>query len=188
MSLHFILSKERQSAPFYNGRIDAEKCDAFSKAFFRLDQVAKYFLCGPEGMINDVSEWLAAKGVAKDRIAFELFTTPSSKPFAAAVEEEKKDFDPDRESMVTVRVDGDAVEFKLTFGADNILDAAINAGVDVPFSCKGGVCCTCKGMLMEGEVDMDVAYGLEPDEIEDGYILTCQAHPRSETVLVDYDV
>ncbi|RLD18093.1 MAG: phenylacetic acid degradation protein [Bacteroidetes bacterium] len=188
LSVHHILSRERQNSPFYNGRIDAEKCDTFSKVFFIPAKVDKFFLCGPEAMINDVSDWLKRKNIEAGNIAFELFTSPTSRAFVSDKDSKKVLANPERESVVTVRIDGDAMEFNLAYGAENILDAAIAAGADAPFSCKGGVCCTCKAMLMDGEVEMDVVYGLEPDEIEDGYILTCQSHPRSETVLVDYDV
>lgn len=188
LSVHHILSKERQSSPFLNGRIGDEKCDMFGKIFFIPQRIHKYFLCGPEDMIDTVTSWLVSKEVKKDQIAFELFTSPTSRAFVGEVEESQKPADPDKESSVTVRIDGNAMEFNLAYGAENILDAAIAAGADAPFSCKGGVCCTCKAMLMDGEVSMDVVYGLEPDEIEDGYILTCQSHPRSETILVDYDV
>ena len=187
-SLHFIMSQEKQSAAFYNGHIDPEKCESFSKVFFNPAKVNRFFLCGPEPMIESVRIWLESRGIKGDQVAFELFTTPTSRPFTRRQEETRKKFDPSTESMVTVRIDGDTTEFKLSYGDQNILDAAIEAGADAPFSCKGGVCCTCKAMLMEGEVEMDVVYGLEPDEIEDGYILTCQSHPRTETVLVDYDV
>lgn len=187
--LHFIMSREKQSADFYNGRINSDKCALFSRVFFDTANVDRFFICGPEPMINDVRDWLEAQSVAPDKVAFELFTSPNSRPFVERSTEQKQDFDPSSESMVTVRIDGDTTEFKLAYGdKKNILDAAIQAGADAPFSCKGGVCCTCKAMLMDGEVEMDVVYGLEPDEIEDGYILTCQAHPRSETILVDYDI
>jgi len=188
MSVHHILSRERQNSPFYNGRIDAEKCATFGKVFFIPKNVDQFFLCGPEAMINDVTDWLKGKNIQEDKISYELFTSPTSRPFIPDAVSKKVLANPDKESVVTVRIDGNAMEFNLAYGAENILEAAISAGADAPFSCKGGVCCTCKAMLMDGEVEMDVVYGLEPDEIEDGYILTCQSHPRSDTVLVDYDV
>ena len=188
LSVHYILSKERQNAAFYNGRIDAEKCDIFSKVFFIPAKVGQFFICGPEEMIENVRHWLKTVGVPDDNVSFELFTTPTTKKYGAPSTEKKRNYDPAHESLVTARIDGNAIEFPLSYGGLPILEAAIQAGADAPFSCKGGVCCTCKAMLMEGEVEMDVVYGLEPDEIEDGYILTCQAHPRSETILVDYDV
>ena len=188
LSLHYILSKERQGTPYSNGRIDKEKCEIFGKIFFDTSKVDKYFLCGPEEMIHEVSDWLKNRGVAEDKVLFELFTTPGSKAFVRSDEVVKKSFDPKLESHIIVRIDGDTTEFTLEYGGASILDAATKAGADAPFSCKGGVCSTCKAMVMEGEVEMEVNYGLEPDEVEDGYVLTCQAHPRTEHILVDYDV
>lgn len=188
LSIHHILSRELQNSPFSNGRIDAEKCSTFSKVFFTPSKVDQFFICGPEAMIHEVSDWLKSIGISEENISFELFSSPTSRAHVSETDIKKALVNPEQESVVTVRIDGNAMEFNLAYGAENILDAAITAGADAPFSCKGGVCCTCKAMLMDGEVEMDVVYGLEPDEIEDGYILTCQSHPRSETVLVDYDV
>jgi ring-1,2-phenylacetyl-CoA epoxidase subunit PaaE len=186
--LHHILSREKQEAPLFNGRIDADKCRTFAKVFFQIPSVRRFFICGPEMMIFTVRDCLIEMGVEESRIAIELFTTPGDKNLSPVHLTHKVAIDPQKECHVTVRIDGDTTEFSLAYGGQSILDAATAAGVDVPFSCKGGVCCTCKAMLLEGEVDMDVVYGLEPDEIEDGFILTCQSHPRSETVLVDYDI
>lgn len=187
-TVQHILSGERQSSDLFNGRIDAEKCDAYGKTFFNAKEVDKFFICGPEDMTENVRTWLDGQSVEIERIKFELFTSPTGHASNSSVQAKKVLANPEKKSVVTVRIDGDAMSFNLAYGAENILDAAIKAGADAPFSCKGGVCCTCKAMLMDGEVDMDVVYGLEPDEIEDGYILTCQSHPRSDTVLVDYDV
>ena len=186
--LHHILSREKQEAPLFNGRIDAEKCKTFSKIFFQIPEVRRFFLCGPELMTFSLRECLIELGGDEHDIAIELFTTPGDKSHAPVQLIHKVAIDPQKECHVTVRLDGDTTEFTLAYGGQSILDAATAAGLDVPYSCKGGVCCTCKAMLLEGEVDMDVVYGLEPDEIEDGFILTCQSHPRSETVLVDYDI
>ncbi len=187
--LFHVLSREKQSAPLFNGRIDTDKCSAWSRYLFRFSDVRRFFLCGPGEMTFIIRDWLKAQGVEDGRIAIELFTTPGSgqKQVSSAIEE-PDGHDPAKECLVTVRLDGDTTEFRLQYGGMSILDAAAAEGLDVPFSCKGGVCCTCKAMLLEGEVSMDVVYGLEPDEIEDGYILTCQSHPRTETVLVDYDL
>jgi ring-1,2-phenylacetyl-CoA epoxidase subunit PaaE len=186
--LHHILSAEQQEAPLFNGRIDADKCTAFARVFFDPAAVRRFFLCGPEQMIFTVRDSLLALGVDDRRISYELFTTPGSMEHARIKLTHVPMVDPQKTCHVTIRLDGDTTEFSLAYGGQSILDAAAAAGRDVPYSCKGGVCCTCKAMLLEGEVDMDVVYGLEPDEVEDGFILTCQAHPRSETVLVDYDI
>ena len=187
-SVHHILSRERQASPYSNGRIDKEKCDVFSRIFFIPADVTKFFLCGPEEMIEEVGDWLKENGIGEELIAFELFTTPGSRKFKRSEEVVRRSFDPQKESHIIVRIDGDTTEFNLAYGDGSILDAAIQAGADAPFSCKGGVCSTCKAMLMEGEVEMDVNYGLEPDEVGDGYVLTCQSHPRTESILLDYDV
>jgi len=139
-------------------------------------------------MIFALRDCLIELGVQERNIAIELFTTPGDKNLSPIHLTQHVVVDPMKECHVTVRLDGDTTEFSLAYGGLSILDAAAAAGIDVPFSCKGGVCCTCKAMLLDGEVDMDVVYGLEPDEIEDGFVLTCQSHPRSETVLVDYDI
>lgn len=186
--LHHVLSREQQSAPLFNGHLDAEKCRVFARAFFQIASVHRFFICGPEVMIFALRDCLIELGVQERNIAIELFTTPGDKNLSPIHLTQHVVIDPMKECHVTVRLDGDTTEFSLAYGGQSILDAAAAAGIDVPFSCKGGVCCTCKAMLLEGEVDMDVVYGLEPDEIEDGFVLTCQSHPRSETVLVDYDI
>jgi len=84
-------------------------------------------------------------------------------------------------------MDGRSFTFMLDYNSNNILDAALAQGADLPFACKGGVCCTCKAKLAEGEVDMEVNYGLEQEEVKAGFILTCQSHPRSKKIVVDFD-
>ena len=91
-------------------------------------------------------------------------------------------------SKVTVKLDGISFDFDLGFNDLPILDAALQQGADLPYACKGGVCCTCKAKLLEGEVDMDVHWGLEQEEIEQGFILTCQSHPKTERVVIDFDI
>ena len=91
-------------------------------------------------------------------------------------------------SKITVKLDGRSFDFELGYKGDAILDAALKQGADLPYACKGGVCCTCKARLIEGEVEMDVHWGLEEEEINQGYILTCQSHPKTEKVVVDFDI
>lgn len=186
--IHHVLSGEKQAAPLFNGRLDEEKCRVFARAFFQISSVQRFFICGPELMIFSLRDCLIEMGADEKNISFELFTTPGDNTHSPVHLTKHVVVDPAKECHVTVRLDGDTTEFSLSYGGQSILDAAAAAGVDVPFSCKGGVCCTCKAMLLEGEVDMDVVYGLEPDEIDAGFVLTCQSHPRSEKVLVDYDM
>ena len=127
------------------------------------------------------------QGIEKKKIHFELFTTPGQKQSADQATVVKADTG--ASSKITVKLDGRSFDFELPQNSNtSILDAALKQGADLPFACKGGVCCTCKARLTEGQVKMDVRWGLEDDEIEQGYILTCQSHPVSEKVVVDYDV
>jgi ring-1,2-phenylacetyl-CoA epoxidase subunit PaaE len=137
-------------------------------------------------MIFCVRDFLQERGIDKRKIHFELFTTPlrkaaSYKPQAAS--EAKKET-----SNITVKLDGRSFDFNLDYDSNNILDAGLAEGADLPYSCKGGVCTTCKAKLVEGKIEMEVNYGLEADEVAAGFILTCQSHPRSEKVMVDFDV
>jgi ring-1,2-phenylacetyl-CoA epoxidase subunit PaaE len=138
-------------------------------------------------MIENVRGFLADAGVPDQQVKYELFTAPSARTLTGRAVTEDKPHNPAEESMATVILDGDAFDFPLPYDGNTILEAAIEHGADAPFACKGGVCCTCKAKLVEGEVKMDVVYGLEPDEIANGYILTCQAHPRSKKIIVDFD-
>jgi ring-1,2-phenylacetyl-CoA epoxidase subunit PaaE len=137
-------------------------------------------------MIFGVRDHLQAKGIEPKKIHFELFTTPVRK--TKTITEKSAAKTTAESSLITVKVDGRSFDFSLDFDSNNILDAALAEGADLPFACKGGVCCTCKARLVEGKVEMEVNYGLEPDEVEAGFILTCQSHPRSAKVVVDYDV
>ena len=169
---------------FY-GRINGEKCQAYGKVLFQPDEVDAYFLCGPEEMIFDVKETLEGLDVPASKIHFELFTTPGSKkkvdPMASTRSANSVD------ASVTVIQDDMQFDFQLPSDGSTILDAAMRAGADLPFSCKGGVCSTCKAKVLEGEVEMEVCYALEPDELEAGYVLTCQSHPKSKRIVVSFD-
>lgn len=180
-----VLSREKMDAPINFGRINGEKCEAlFSKAI-DVNATDEFFLCGPEEMIFAVRDCLTAKGVDKKHIHFELFNTSSSKKQVASSKTETTN---EVKSKITIKLDGSSFDFDLGFEGESILDAALKQGADLPYACKGGVCCTCRAKLVEGEVDMDVNYALEQEEIEHGFILTCQSHPRTEKVVVDFDV
>ena len=181
-----ILSRETTDAPLNSGRIDADKCLVLCDKTIDLKQTDEFFLCGPEEMIFSVKNVLEQQGVALQKIHFELFTTAGQQNKKIHLQEEEMDKGP--KSKITVKLDGISFDFELSQKGDAILDAALKHGADLPYACKGGVCCTCRAKLVEGEVDMEVNYGLEPDEIEQGFILTCQSHPKSEKVIVDFDV
>jgi ring-1,2-phenylacetyl-CoA epoxidase subunit PaaE len=137
-------------------------------------------------MIFCVKDFLEQQGIDKKKIHFELFTTPGQKK--ASIRKPQAENSAGPKSRITVKLDGRSFDFDLGFNSDCILDAALKQGADLPFACKGGVCCTCKAKLLEGEVEMDVNWGLEQDEVEQGFILTCQSHPKTEKVMVDFDI
>lgn len=183
----YILSQEVQETPVFNGRLDGEKIGLYAKYFFEPASIDQYFLCGPEQMIWSVKESLEKLSVTPERISFELFTTSTPKTHEAFTGKLKKEEESNK-SQITVILDGIQFDFPLAYKGQSILDAALKTGADLPFACKGGVCCTCKAKILEGEVEMEVNYALEKDEVEAGYVLTCQSHPRTATVKVDYDV
>ena len=139
-------------------------------------------------MIFCVKEFLKLEAVDKSKIHFELFTTPGQKQQLAYSGLKPTPDKLGSQSKITVKLDGRSFGFELGFNGDSILDAALKQGADLPFACKGGVCCTCKAKLIEGEVDMEVNWGLEQEEVEQGFILTCQSHPKTENVVVDFDI
>lgn len=183
-SVVHVLSREKTDAVLNQGRIDHTKCEQIFNTVVT-KEADGYFLCGPEEMIFTVRDFLVKEGVAENKIHFELFTTPGQKSSTTSV---KSSDDTGPKSHITVKLDGRSFSFDLAFGSEPILDAALKQGADLPYACKGGVCCTCKAKLTKGEVDMDVHWGLEHEEIEQGYILTCQSHPRTEFVEVDFDI
>ena len=176
----------------YEGRIDKENAVALLNENISWINSDAFYLCGPEEMIFSVKEALESFGTVKEKIKFELFTTPVKlaekqvNPVPEdAVGEDLDEFD--GESMVTVICDDEEVEFALDKDGDTILDAAMDEDLDVPFSCKGAVCCTCKAKVVEGKVLMDANYALSDEEVADGFVLACQAHPASAKVIVDFD-
>ena len=181
-----ILSREKTDSPINSGRINKEKLAALSK-LIRYESIDDFFICGPEEMIFCVKDFLEEKGIDKKKIHFELFTTPGQKQLAVGSRRLAVSSDAPK-SRITVKLDGRSFDFDLAFDNDSILDAALKQGADLPFACKGGVCCTCKAKLIEGKVEMDVNWGLEQEEVAQGFILTCQSHPITEKVVVDFDV
>jgi ring-1,2-phenylacetyl-CoA epoxidase subunit PaaE len=179
-----ILSREKTEADLNTGRIDVNKCKELSR-LFNWKSIDEFFICGPEAMIFSVKDYLEQEGVAKEKIHFELFTTPTKKhtQIYEAVDQPEKSG-----CAVTVKVDGRSYDFDLEYNGNTILEEGLSHGIDLPFACKGGVCCSCKAKLLEGKVEMEANYGLEDSEVKDGYILTCQSHPRTTRVIVDYDV
>ncbi len=186
LSVHHVFTKEMTGSDLFYGRMDADKCRQFARLLFDPLEVSAFFLCGPEDMIFQVKDTLSALGADARKIHFELFTTPgaarkTAAPIVTAAAADRFD------AAVTVIQDGAQFDFLLVSDGSTVLDAAMRAGADLPFSCKGGVCSTCKAKVLEGEVSMDLCYALEPDELEAGYVLTCQAHPKSKRLVVSFD-
>ncbi len=180
-----ILSREKTEAPVNFGRIDQAKLTELSRLidYAAMDEI---FICGPEEMIFYVKDFLQQKDIPEKKIHFELFTSSTPKKQKPG---SKTEIEAGRQSTISVKADGREFEFKLSFNDESsILDAALQQGADLPYACKGGMCCTCKAKLLEGEVEMDVHWGLEHEEIEKGFILTCQSHPKTEIVAVDFDI
>jgi ring-1,2-phenylacetyl-CoA epoxidase subunit PaaE len=186
-SIFHLLTREMTGSDLLSGRIDAEKCNAFAKHFFDVNEIDAAFICGPEHMILNLKDGLLKLGLREDQIKFELFGT------APVVEFKDKKIKPihagdDRVSKVTFRIDGHETDMQIPYHGIAVLDTALLSGLELPYSCKGGVCSTCKALVVEGKVHMDIHYGLEPDEMDAGYVLTCQSHPRSERLILDYDI
>jgi ring-1,2-phenylacetyl-CoA epoxidase subunit PaaE len=186
-----VLSRERVDAELLHGRIDASKMKAFIEKMPEIllrneiptksGRGSEYFLCGPEDMINDIRQVLAENNIDTKHIHFELFGTNKTKRNHAVISSEKV------VSTATIKLDGISFDVSIHEG-EAVLDAALRMGADLPFACKGGVCCTCRAKITEGVVDMEVNYALDHDELERGYILTCQSIPKTARVVIDFDV
>ena len=186
LSVVHVLSGEAQELPVNAGRINAEKVARICQTIAPPGEVHAWYVCGPAPMIQTVSEALAGEGVERDRIRFEYFTTegnqPRAKPALAPAIEATGD-----SARLEIVLDGQRAGLRIAYNDVSVLEAARRHGLDVPFSCTAGVCCTCRARLVEGEVDMAANYALEDWELERGYILTCQARPLTGRLVVDYD-
>jgi len=184
-----ILSREEQDTDILFGHITNKK-GAQLQASHLIDIAAtdEFFLCGPEAMISGVSRGLRDFGVDETHIHYELFYASAEDAQTVIDKHHSRAVNyAGQQSEVTVTVGGRSMRFDLAADGENILDAALNSGADLPFSCKGGVCATCKARLIEGQVDMDLNHALSDKELEQGFILTCQSHPVSDRVVVDFD-
>jgi len=183
-----IFSREPQEVELLSGHLDNRKGGALNQRLITIKAYDEFFLCGPEAMISEVSRGLRGEGIAEENIHFELFAA-SAENARKAIERHHARAQEYKGKVADVSIlsNGREYAFKLSTDGENILDAGLRNGVDLPFSCKGGVCATCKARLLEGEVDMDLNQALRPEEIEKGYILTCQSHPISDKIVVDYD-
>jgi ring-1,2-phenylacetyl-CoA epoxidase subunit PaaE len=181
LQLYFLFSREEQEFPVFSGRLDAQKTAQLFALFCAGLNVAEAFICGPDTMIDDVRKALLAAGMSADAVHAERYGAPRVR--------ERRDPDETADHLcnVTVIMDGHQKSFVMSSGHANIVDAAAEQGIELPYSCKGGVCATCRTHMQSGEVRMATNYGLEDWEVEQGYILACQSRPLSETVVLDYD-
>lgn len=188
LALHHVLSREQRIAPVMSGRLDAAKLEALLGTAIHTDDVDEWFLCGPFELVQLCRDVLAARGVPKAQVRFELFTTGRpDRPEGQAgrpvlVDESEETY------KITFTLDGLKADIlSPTHARESILNAALRVRPDVPFACAGGVCGTCRAKLVSGTVDMEENYALEPEEVDAGYVLTCQSRPTTPEVTVDYD-
>ncbi len=186
-ALHHVLSAGTSDVmELFSGRITPEKLRAWAGRLFRPEEIDAWFLCGPAPMIQELADTLVGFGVEKSRIHYEYFTTEGNRPRRPPHAPPPVEAAGDR-AEITVLLDGQRRDFSLAFNSETILDGAIADGIDPPYSCKAGVCSTCRARVIEGKVDMAVNYALEDWEVERGFVLTCQARPLTSRVVVDYD-
>ncbi|MEH1007208.1 1,2-phenylacetyl-CoA epoxidase subunit PaaE [Winogradskyella sp. ECml5-4] len=184
--IYYFLTKERRDIELFNGRFDDEKMRILTQTFIDIPDTSEVFLCGPEKMVNYVSTYLINAGLPKELVHFELFVTGLSDEDIKRAERLAQQ---NVEGIEVTIVDGGKeFAFTMTKEYDNILDAALGAGADLPFACKGGVCSTCKCEVIEGSVEMKINYALDEKEVSQNLVLSCQAVPTSEKVVVDFDV
>jgi ring-1,2-phenylacetyl-CoA epoxidase subunit PaaE len=183
-NLVHVLSREAQDIPLLHGRIDREKAGALLDHWVDLAKVDAVYLCGPDGMMQAVAEVLRERGFPDAKIRIERFAASIPKHEHKAG---KAAAPGHSECEVTVILDGATRSFMLEKGTESILEAGLKAGVELPYSCKGGVCSTCRAKLVAGEADMDVNFALEDYEVARGFVLTCQSYPVTDKVTVDYD-
>jgi ring-1,2-phenylacetyl-CoA epoxidase subunit PaaE len=182
LSVFHVLSREQQDIAMLHGHLDAEKIGVLMRSVVPVASVDHAFVCGPQPMIEGLEKALADLGMARDRVHVERFTPGVGgrpRPVVVAPTAPPK-------AIATVISEGARFDIPVAEG-EAIIDAAIRAGRSLPYSCKGGMCCTCRARLVEGRVEMAVNYSLEPWETDAGYVLTCQSHPLTERVVIDYD-
>jgi ring-1,2-phenylacetyl-CoA epoxidase subunit PaaE len=183
-----VLSREPQEVELFSGRLDTDRMSRLLAGLLPPDTVDEWFLCGPFEMLAELRKLLISEGVSKRSIHAEVFHVDSAgaaqpvRRTPAGPEQPRKEG-----ASVTITLDGRRSTFTLEEDGPAILDAALDVRADAPFACKGGVCGTCRAKLLEGNVAMDSNWALEPDEVDKGYVLTCQSHPTSDAVVLDYD-
>ncbi len=185
LSVYHVLSREEHELSLFNGRLTSEKVEELITRIVGESSIDHVFLCGPGNMIEEARQACQSHGIPLEHIHHERFVpADGGDPHAA---HKPRDFSAvDNNAKVSMIVDGACHEVRLKPG-ETIIDGALRMGIEAPFSCKGGMCCTCRARVVSGKVDMAVNYSLEPWEVEAGYVLTCQSRPKTDDVTVDYD-
>jgi ring-1,2-phenylacetyl-CoA epoxidase subunit PaaE len=185
LRLVYVMSREQQDIELFNGRITKEKCAQFFQHWIGVADVDVAFICGPEEMMHGVSAALQDAGMPKEHIRIELFAAsiPKHEHRPRKLEAGSR-----HQTEVTVIMDGSAASFTMEKETESVLDAGIKAGLEMRYSCKGGVCSTCRCKVLEGEVEMDVNYALEDYEVARGFVLSCQSFPLTDKVVLDFDI
>jgi len=185
LRIFHILSNEANEIDLFAGRIDADKLGRFFTTFLKADNPDEVFLCGPQPMIESATETLKGLRIAEEKIHFELFTSPKGNLWKERKPEIAENLK-GKTSKVNITLYGQQWDIEVPFDT-TVLDAAIAKGLDLPFSCKGGMCCTCRAKVNEGAVEMIANYALEPGEVDQGYVLTCQSLPKTDSLAVNFD-
>ena len=186
LRVHHVLSREDLGSDWFTGRIDAEKCRFYLDKLINLEEIDAFFLCGPYDMTMEVKEVLEKVKVSPDCIRTELFFVDADK-IAKPKREKRTANIATSEAVVQITMDGQTQQFTMEMDSEAILNEAVRAGINLPFSCKGGVCSTCRAKLEKGEVEMLINYALENDELERGYVLTCQSLAKSKEISLNFD-
>jgi ring-1,2-phenylacetyl-CoA epoxidase subunit PaaE len=181
--LYHVLSDDLQDVELFNGVLDQQKCAAFIEQLLPADAIDEAFICGPAPMMDAAEAALKAAGVPPAKVHVERFGAPL--PQAGVPPVEITDDTPAAELEIVL--DGKRRKLRLPYQGVSVLDVGLRAGLALPYACKGGVCCTCRAKVIEGEVKMEKNYTLEEHEVRDGFVLTCQCHPVSDKVVVSYD-
>ncbi|WP_288386834.1 2Fe-2S iron-sulfur cluster-binding protein [uncultured Acinetobacter sp.] len=181
MQLINVFSREFNDSEIFNGRIDAVKLQQLATVGLIPSDADHCFACGPESMLDAIETYLPQLGIASEKIHTERFNTGTSASLSREQIEQRS------EESVNIILDGRELMIEVSKEDDSILDAALRAGADLPYACKGGVCATCKCKVLSGEVEMTLNYSLEPEEIAKGYVLSCQARPISANVRMSFD-
>ena len=186
LSLYHVISDEPQEVALFHGLMNETKCASFLEALIPPATIDEAFICGPAPMMDAAEAALHAAGVPKERIHIERFGTPPAAPKSSS-DSHHLISEQANSSQVSVIIDGKTRQFNVASDGPAILDAALAKGADLPYACKGGVCCTCRAKVLEGRVRMDKNFTLEQAEIDQGFVLTCQAHPLTPTVVISFD-